>query len=185
MIRRPPRSTLFPYTTLFRSADSGTSMASGLTGAAAWEKGTVALMFTSLNIIVIMVAIASAFITNALINNTSAGASLAAPFIAGAMATTAAIHEVNKGGVIAGKWVGNKAVPAAMNMASAASAGMSSRFTGGLDEGHGGHNNNNHNHSHNQSAPASSAEGVSTEQDEHARQQRRGAIINQNNMRES
>src|SRR2546425_5996974 len=38
MIRRPPRSTLFPYTTLFRSADSGTftlsrsgSMASALT----------------------------------------------------------------------------------------------------------------------------------------------------------
>src|SRR3712207_7729980 len=24
MIRRPPRSTLFPYTTLFRSADAGT-----------------------------------------------------------------------------------------------------------------------------------------------------------------
>src|SRR5256885_15384726 len=27
MIRRPPRSTLFPYTTLFRSAASGTSVA--------------------------------------------------------------------------------------------------------------------------------------------------------------
>src|SRR5258707_11865843 len=26
MIRRPPRSTLFPYTTLFRSLGSGTSM---------------------------------------------------------------------------------------------------------------------------------------------------------------
>src|SRR3712207_7127911 len=25
MIRRPPRSTLFPYTTLFRSADSGST----------------------------------------------------------------------------------------------------------------------------------------------------------------
>src|SRR3712207_8564291 len=29
MIRRPPRSTLFPYTTLFRSIDSGTTV--GLT----------------------------------------------------------------------------------------------------------------------------------------------------------
>src|SRR3989442_11752314 len=30
MIRRPPRSTLFPYTTLFRSASSATAAASGL-----------------------------------------------------------------------------------------------------------------------------------------------------------
>src|SRR5688572_30993998 len=29
MIRRPPRSTLFPYTTLFRSAPSGTAIAVG------------------------------------------------------------------------------------------------------------------------------------------------------------
>ncbi len=31
MIRRPPRSTLFPYTTLFRSAGEGTSIESGTT----------------------------------------------------------------------------------------------------------------------------------------------------------
>src|SRR2546426_8271514 len=30
MIRRPPRSTLFPYTTLFRSNDEGTRAADGL-----------------------------------------------------------------------------------------------------------------------------------------------------------
>src|SRR3712207_8780912 len=29
MIRRPPRSTLFPYTTLFRSIDDGTSVVLG------------------------------------------------------------------------------------------------------------------------------------------------------------
>src|SRR2546430_11345004 len=29
MIRRPPRSTLFPYTTLFRSADNGESASAG------------------------------------------------------------------------------------------------------------------------------------------------------------
>src|SRR5438034_8639749 len=34
MIRRPPRSTLFPYTTLFRSMESGTaSVVSGFTAA--------------------------------------------------------------------------------------------------------------------------------------------------------
>src|SRR3712207_8768640 len=31
MIRRPPRSTLFPYTTLFRSSQDGTLPASALT----------------------------------------------------------------------------------------------------------------------------------------------------------
>src|SRR5260370_15781829 len=34
MIRRPPRSTLFPYTTLFRSADGGLGERHQLAGAA-------------------------------------------------------------------------------------------------------------------------------------------------------
>src|SRR2546430_12026067 len=34
MIRRPPRSTLFPYTTLFRSSDDGTQAGQGFAGAA-------------------------------------------------------------------------------------------------------------------------------------------------------
>src|SRR3712207_8198042 len=34
MIRRPPRSTLFPYTTLFRSATGGSARAAGR-----WEAG--------------------------------------------------------------------------------------------------------------------------------------------------
>src|SRR5688572_32521242 len=37
MIRRPPRSTLFPYTTLFRSDDSG-----GESGSAAYRAGEAA-----------------------------------------------------------------------------------------------------------------------------------------------
>src|SRR2546422_11688861 len=40
MIRRPPRSTLFPYTTLFRSVDRWRSefvaMAKGLAGGSGW-----------------------------------------------------------------------------------------------------------------------------------------------------
>src|SRR5436189_4550266 len=47
MIRRPPRSTLFPYTTLFRSTDGGGSIACGAAPGAAgcigfgwWEKET-------------------------------------------------------------------------------------------------------------------------------------------------
>src|SRR2546421_6991010 len=37
MIRRPPRSTLFPYTTLFRSPDSPTQRVSGTPSAAFGE----------------------------------------------------------------------------------------------------------------------------------------------------
>src|SRR5258707_1459204 len=35
MIRRPPRSTLFPYTTLFRSAESKPAVVAGAAGRAA------------------------------------------------------------------------------------------------------------------------------------------------------
>src|SRR2546430_13282518 len=35
MIRRPPRSTLFPYTTLFRSSSSGVISGTGITAASA------------------------------------------------------------------------------------------------------------------------------------------------------
>src|SRR5438477_8743978 len=36
MIRRPPRSTLFPYTTLFRSSQSGLRSASGWQHLCSW-----------------------------------------------------------------------------------------------------------------------------------------------------
>src|SRR3712207_7368133 len=36
MMRRPPRSTLFPYTTLFRSADPLVAGALGIAGLAGW-----------------------------------------------------------------------------------------------------------------------------------------------------
>src|SRR2546430_7340575 len=40
MIRRPPRSTLFPYTTLFRSPQSGTQgKSSALTHCPRWHPG--------------------------------------------------------------------------------------------------------------------------------------------------
>src|SRR3712207_7103131 len=42
MIRRPPRSTLFPYTTLFRSAVLGGLAVSGFSGVAAQEASPVA-----------------------------------------------------------------------------------------------------------------------------------------------
>src|SRR3712207_8742466 len=41
MIRRPPRSTLFPYTTLFRSCDCGVQLRSALRTVAAEGRGVV------------------------------------------------------------------------------------------------------------------------------------------------
>src|SRR6266566_6164574 len=40
MIRRPPRSTLFPYTTLFRSSISSRSVGPCCPRAASWSRGS-------------------------------------------------------------------------------------------------------------------------------------------------
>src|SRR2546430_6136861 len=40
MIRRPPRSTLFPYTTLFRSREETNITGNGEWGTRKWERGT-------------------------------------------------------------------------------------------------------------------------------------------------
>src|SRR2546422_8216721 len=42
MIRRPPRSTLFPYTTLFRSGDRGPRLRLAAAGVFLWSVATVA-----------------------------------------------------------------------------------------------------------------------------------------------
>src|SRR2546430_10086304 len=44
MIRRPPRSTLFPYTTLFRSRESG-RLSPGASGAARSDGGRAGIPF--------------------------------------------------------------------------------------------------------------------------------------------
>src|SRR5258708_26668123 len=44
MIRRPPRSTLFPYTTLFRSADSGMDVSLWTRGGAIMALGSIPSM---------------------------------------------------------------------------------------------------------------------------------------------
>src|SRR2546430_5726286 len=46
MIRRPPRSTLFPYTTLFRSTLLGTLM-TALVIAREWERGTLEALYAT------------------------------------------------------------------------------------------------------------------------------------------
>src|SRR3712207_8650303 len=44
MIRRPPRSTLFPYTTLFRSEGSGLSVTLRLAWRSLWNRRATALL---------------------------------------------------------------------------------------------------------------------------------------------
>src|SRR5689334_24217141 len=48
MIRRPPRSTLFPYTTLFRSGGGTGSGVSPVVARAARESGALVLAFVTL-----------------------------------------------------------------------------------------------------------------------------------------
>src|SRR6266498_5132410 len=45
MIRRPPRSTLFPYTTLFRSRVAGGDLTHPWVGALSWGAITVGMVF--------------------------------------------------------------------------------------------------------------------------------------------
>src|SRR3712207_7897399 len=47
MIRRPPRSTLFPYTTLFRSRNSNHYGAAGVYASMAAERGCIGLSTSS------------------------------------------------------------------------------------------------------------------------------------------
>lgn len=72
------------------------AMVSGTAGEAGWEQGSAYFLFTTLNIIIVMVIIAVPFITNALISNAPAGSALVAPFVGGALATVAGVHYANK-----------------------------------------------------------------------------------------
>src|SRR3712207_6901531 len=50
MIRRPPRSTLFPYTTLFRSGGTSESRARAATGANSSPRAQAAAVRTALSV---------------------------------------------------------------------------------------------------------------------------------------
>src|SRR3712207_6962492 len=71
MIRRPPRSTLFPYTTLFRSVPNREAVAEGITGSA----GVVS------SAAIVMVAVFSIFATLSTIDMKQLGVGLAAAIL--------------------------------------------------------------------------------------------------------
>src|SRR3989442_10950949 len=62
MIRRPPRSTLFPYTTLFRSHPRSEAGAGFMANGIAWESGlpTLCIVITSVGVYGLMQALYAA-----------------------------------------------------------------------------------------------------------------------------
>ncbi len=69
-----------------------TNTASGNTS---YEQGAIIMAYTTLNIILVIIAIVAPFVTNALVANAPAGKDFVVPFIAGAMANVAAINAIN------------------------------------------------------------------------------------------
>ena len=157
-------------------ADMGQTMTGSAAGNTDLEQGSIMMMYTTLNIILFMIAVVAPFVTNALVSNAPAGRDFVVPFVAGAMANVAAMNHVN---VKAG-------VPAANAMSKASKAvggGIASRVA----------TEANHFREAFRSQPSpmdnsqSAASKVTTpsspskpSSDPGARQARRGAIITQN-----
>jgi hypothetical protein len=147
-----------------------TNTASGNTS---YEQGAIIMAYTTLNIILVIIAIVAPFVTNALVANAPAGKDFVVPFIAGAMANVAAINAINVkasqptaqvGRTLAsGAGAGIKGIASRISESfrPAPSAASASEAVG--------------------STPANSnSSAAKPARDPGARQARRGAIINQN-----
>jgi hypothetical protein len=148
-------------------ADTLTTTASGNTD---YEQGAIIMAYTTLNIILVIIAIVAPFVTNALVANAPAGKDFVVPFIAGAMANVAAINAINVKAaaptVQAGKALASGAGAGIKGIASRVSESFRpSPSTSVASEA---------------SAPAGGATSAKPASDPGARQARRGAIINQN-----
>ena len=75
---------------------SASTLASTVTQNPGFEQGTALLLFTSLNIIIVIIAIVTPYIANNLAANAPAGSSLLTGFVGGAMASVAAMAYVNQ-----------------------------------------------------------------------------------------
>jgi len=158
-------------------ADMGQTMTSSASGNTDLDQGSVMLMYTTLNIILFMIAVVAPFVANALVSNAPAGKDFVVPFIAGAMANVAAMNHVNvNAGVPAANAVGNAS--------KAVGGGIANRV--GTEVSHikeafrsqpsamGG------SESMASKATTTSSSSSGATSDPAARQARRGAIINQN-----
>ena len=161
-------------------AQMGQTMTGSASGNTDIDQGAVMMMYTTLNIILFMIAVVAPFVTNALVSNAPAGKDFVVPFIAGAMANVAAMNAVNTKAAqpigSAGKAVGSgiaSRVGAEANLIKEAfrpqpSSTANSEFS-----------------ELKASTPSSSSSGNNVPTDPAARQARRGVIINQNKNKPS
>ena len=157
-------------------ADMGQTVSGMATGNTDIDQGSVMMMYTTLNIILFMIAVVAPFVTNALVANAPAGRDFVVPFIAGAMANVAAMNAVNTKAArpigSAGKAVGN-------GIASRVSA-EASHFKEAFRSGPSAMAS----HESSPAKPTTTSSSTSgAKSDPAARQARRGAIINQNQLK--
>ncbi|HFE36804.1 MAG TPA: hypothetical protein ENK06_00110 [Gammaproteobacteria bacterium] len=165
-------------------ADMGQTMTGSASGNTDLDQGAVMMMYTTLNIILFMIAVVAPFVTNALVSNAPAGKDFVVPFIAGAMANVAAMNAVNtkaagpiaSGAGSVGKAVGGGIIDRvgaeANYIKSAFRSQPSSVVNSEFSE-------------LKTTTTSSSTSGNSAPTDPAARQARRGAIINQNKNKAS
>ncbi len=161
-------------------ADMGQTMTGSASGNTDLDQGAVMMMYTTLNIILFMIAVVAPFVANALVSNVPAGKDFVVPFIAGAMANVAAMNAVNTkaaGPVADGVGRASKAVGRGIASRVGAEASyIKEAFR------HQPSTKVNSEFSELKSTSASTATSSSskTTTDPSERQARRGAIINQN-----
>jgi len=163
-------------------ADMGQTMSGSASGNTDLDQGSVMLMYTTLNIILFMIAVVAPFVANALVSNAPAGKDFVVPFIAGAMANVAAMNHVNvkagvptanavgKAGKTVGSGIASRVVTEANNFREAFRSQPSAMGSPVSP-------------SSNANTTSSPTSGTSTQADPGARQARRGAIINQNQLK--
>ena len=157
-------------------ADMGQTMTDSAIGNTDIDQGAVMMMYTTLNIILFMIAVVAPFVANALVSNAPAGKDFVVPFIAGAMANVAAMNAVNtkaagpigSAGKAVGSGIASRVSAEASHVREAFRSQPSVKVSTEPVES--------------TSATASSATPTtsSAKSDPAARQARRGAIINQN-----
>jgi len=137
------------------------------------------MMYTTLNIILFMIAVVAPFVTNALFANAPAGKDFVVPFIAGAMANVAAMNAVNTkaaGPIAEGAGRATKVVGSGI----ASRLGAEASYIKEAFRPQPSATANSEFSELKATTTSSSTSGKSAPTDPGARQARRGAIINQN-----
>ena len=157
-------------------ADMGQTMTDSAIGNTDIDQGAVMMMYTTLNIILFMIAVVAPFVANALVSNAPAGKDFVVPFIAGAMANVAAMNAVNtkaagpisSAGKAVGSGIASRVSAEASHLREAFRSQPSVKVSTEPVE------------SKSATASTATSSAANAKSDPAARQARRGAIINQN-----